>query len=42
MNSTQLPAMLAATDATVVPSRYEPFGMVAPEGNLLTAGHPAR
>ncbi|MER5704093.1 glycosyltransferase family 4 protein, partial [Micromonospora sp. NPDC002296] len=38
MNSTQLPAMLAATDATVVPSLYEPFGMVALEA--AAAGAP--
>lgn len=31
LDATQLPAMLAATDATVVPSLYEPFGVVALE-----------
>ena len=31
MNETQLPALMAATDAMVVPSIYEPFGMVALE-----------
>lgn len=34
----ELPAMLAATDATVVPSLYEPFGMVALEA--AAAGAP--
>ncbi|MEO3818699.1 glycosyltransferase family 4 protein [Plantactinospora sp. B24E8] len=34
----QLPALLAATDATVVPSLYEPFGMVALEA--AAAGAP--
>ena len=34
----QLPAVLAATDATVVPSLYEPFGMVALEA--AAAGAP--
>ncbi|MGA3562449.1 glycosyltransferase family 4 protein [Melissospora conviva] len=38
MTATQLPAMLAATDATVVPSLYEPFGMVALEA--AAAGAP--
>ncbi|WP_254548403.1 glycosyltransferase family 4 protein [Catellatospora tritici] len=34
----ELPALLAATDATVVPSLYEPFGMVALEA--AAAGAP--
>ncbi len=34
----QLPALMAATDALVVPSIYEPFGMVALEG--ASAGAP--
>ena len=34
----ELPAVLAATDATVVPSLYEPFGMVALEA--AAAGAP--
>jgi glycogen(starch) synthase len=38
MNETQLPALLGATDATVVPSLYEPFGMVALEA--AAAGAP--
>ncbi|MFE9655684.1 glycosyltransferase family 4 protein [Micromonospora sp. NPDC006431] len=38
MDTTQLPAVLAATDATVVPSLYEPFGMVALEA--AAAGAP--
>ncbi|MGC4806045.1 glycosyltransferase family 4 protein [Micromonospora sp. DT233] len=38
LDNTQLPAMLAATDATVVPSLYEPFGMVALEA--AAAGAP--
>lgn len=38
MNARQLPAMLAATNATVVPSLYEPFGMVALEA--AAAGAP--
>ncbi|MEH1015059.1 glycosyltransferase family 4 protein, partial [Micromonospora sp. CPCC 206060] len=38
LNATQLPAVLAATDATVVPSLYEPFGMVALEA--AAAGAP--
>jgi glycogen(starch) synthase len=38
MDATQLPAVLAATDATVVPSLYEPFGMVALEA--AAAGAP--
>jgi glycogen(starch) synthase len=38
MNEKQLPAVLAATDATVVPSLYEPFGMVALEA--AAAGAP--
>ncbi|SCG67479.1 glycosyltransferase family 4 protein [Micromonospora halophytica] len=38
MDSTQLPAVLAATDATVVPSLYEPFGMIALEA--AAAGAP--
>jgi glycogen synthase len=36
--TTELPAMLAATNATVVPSMYEPFGMVALEA--AAAGAP--
>ena len=36
----QLPALLAATDTTVVPSLYEPFGMVALEA--AAAGRAAR
>ncbi|MEV1286210.1 glycosyltransferase family 4 protein [Micromonospora sp. NPDC049679] len=38
MTESQLPAVLAATDATVVPSLYEPFGMVALEA--AAAGAP--
>ncbi|MEV0807598.1 glycosyltransferase family 4 protein [Micromonospora sp. NPDC050200] len=38
LDATQLPAVLAATDATVVPSMYEPFGMVALEA--AAAGAP--
>ncbi|MFK3985671.1 glycosyltransferase family 4 protein, partial [Micromonospora sp. NPDC050397] len=38
MDETQLPAVLGATDATVVPSLYEPFGMVALEA--AAAGAP--
>ncbi|MCW3819180.1 glycosyltransferase family 4 protein [Micromonospora sp. DR5-3] len=38
LDTTQLPAVLAATDATVVPSLYEPFGMVALEA--AAAGAP--
>ncbi|MFC6020961.1 glycosyltransferase family 4 protein [Plantactinospora solaniradicis] len=38
MTERQLPALLAATDATVVPSLYEPFGMVALEA--AAAGAP--
>ncbi|MFG3704588.1 glycosyltransferase family 4 protein [Micromonospora sp. NPDC047670] len=38
MDATQLPAVLGATDATVVPSLYEPFGMVALEA--AAAGAP--
>ncbi|WP_422774312.1 glycosyltransferase family 4 protein [Plantactinospora sp. WMMC1484] len=38
MTERQLPAVLAATDATVVPSLYEPFGMVALEA--AAAGAP--
>ncbi|MFR9779164.1 glycosyltransferase family 4 protein [Micromonospora sp. MS34] len=38
MDSAQLPAVLAATDATVVPSLYEPFGMIALEA--AAAGAP--
>ncbi len=38
MDSTQLPAVLAATDATVIPSLYEPFGMIALEA--AAAGAP--
>lgn len=38
MTANQLPAVLAATDATVVPSLYEPFGMVALEA--AAAGAP--
>jgi glycogen(starch) synthase len=38
LNETQLPAVLAATDTTVVPSLYEPFGMVALEA--AAAGAP--
>ncbi|WP_199716509.1 glycosyltransferase family 4 protein [Micromonospora musae] len=38
LDTTQLPAMLGATDATVVPSLYEPFGMVALEA--AAAGAP--
>ncbi|MET8042781.1 glycosyltransferase family 4 protein, partial [Micromonospora sp. NPDC005215] len=38
LDSTQLPAMLGATDVTVVPSLYEPFGMVALEA--AAAGAP--
>ncbi|WP_033340480.1 glycosyltransferase family 4 protein [Catenuloplanes japonicus] len=38
MNEKQLPAVLAATDATVIPSLYEPFGMIALEA--ASAGAP--
>lgn len=38
LNETQLPAVLGATDATVVPSLYEPFGMIALEA--AAAGAP--
>jgi glycogen(starch) synthase len=38
LDSSQLPAVLAATDATVVPSLYEPFGMIALEA--AAAGAP--
>ncbi|WBC00027.1 MULTISPECIES: glycosyltransferase family 4 protein [unclassified Solwaraspora] len=38
MTESQLPAVLGATDATVVPSLYEPFGMVALEA--AAAGAP--
>ncbi|WBB67533.1 glycosyltransferase family 4 protein [Micromonospora sp. WMMD812] len=38
LDTTHLPAMLGATDATVVPSLYEPFGMVALEA--AAAGAP--
>ncbi|MBY8872472.1 glycosyltransferase family 4 protein [Micromonospora sp. PLK6-60] len=38
LDNTQLPAVLGATDATVVPSLYEPFGMVALEA--AAAGAP--
>ncbi|MGW4156840.1 glycosyltransferase family 4 protein [Micromonospora chersina] len=38
LDATQLPAVLAATDATVVPSLYEPFGMIALEA--AAAGAP--
>lgn len=38
LSTAELPAMLAATDATVVPSMYEPFGMVALEA--AAAGAP--
>ncbi|MGK5741624.1 glycosyltransferase family 4 protein [Micromonospora sp. URMC 103] len=38
LDTTRLPAMLGATDATVVPSLYEPFGMVALEA--AAAGAP--
>ncbi|TDB68763.1 glycosyltransferase family 4 protein, partial [Micromonospora sp. KC721] len=38
LDSTQLPAVLAATDATVIPSLYEPFGMIALEA--AAAGAP--
>lgn len=38
LSTSELPAVLAATDATVVPSRYEPFGMVALEA--AAAGAP--
>ncbi|MEH0845624.1 glycosyltransferase family 4 protein [Micromonospora sp. CPCC 205711] len=38
MDSGQLPAVLAATDATVIPSLYEPFGMIALEA--AAAGAP--
>ncbi|WP_229399958.1 glycosyltransferase family 4 protein [Micromonospora okii] len=38
LDAAQLPAVLAATDATVVPSLYEPFGMVALEA--AAAGAP--
>ncbi|GAB3939741.1 hypothetical protein GCM10027614_22380 [Micromonospora vulcania] len=38
LDATQLPAVLGATDATVVPSLYEPFGMVALEA--AAAGAP--
>src|SRR5690242_19336588 len=38
LSERELPAVLAATDATVVPSLYEPFGMVALEA--AAAGAP--
>ncbi|WDZ84083.1 glycosyltransferase family 4 protein [Micromonospora cathayae] len=38
LTESQLPAVLGATDATVVPSLYEPFGMVALEA--AAAGAP--
>lgn len=38
LSEAELPAVLAATDATVVPSLYEPFGMVALEA--AAAGAP--
>jgi glycogen(starch) synthase len=38
MGEAELPALMAATDALVVPSIYEPFGMVALEG--ASAGAP--
>jgi len=38
LTTAELPAMLAATNATVVPSMYEPFGMVALEA--AAAGAP--
>jgi glycogen(starch) synthase len=38
MGESELPALMAATDALVVPSIYEPFGMVALEG--ASAGAP--
>jgi glycogen(starch) synthase len=38
MGERQLPAVLGATDATVIPSRYEPFGMIALEA--AAAGAP--
>ncbi|MFD6568433.1 glycosyltransferase family 4 protein [Micromonospora profundi] len=38
LDANQLPAVLGATDATVVPSLYEPFGMVALEA--AAAGAP--
>ncbi|MCP2322486.1 glycogen(starch) synthase [Hamadaea flava] len=38
LSSRELPAVLGATDATVVPSLYEPFGMVALEA--AAAGAP--
>jgi glycogen(starch) synthase len=38
LSESELPAVLAATDATVVPSLYEPFGMVALEA--AAAGAP--
>jgi glycogen(starch) synthase len=38
LNERELPAMLGATSATVVPSLYEPFGMVALEA--ASAGAP--
>ncbi|MFC0003022.1 glycosyltransferase family 4 protein [Micromonospora siamensis] len=38
LDSVALPAMLGATDATVVPSLYEPFGMIALEA--AAAGAP--
>ncbi|TYB40187.1 glycosyltransferase family 4 protein [Micromonospora sp. AP08] len=38
LDATQLPAVLAATDATVIPSLYEPFGMIALEA--AAAGAP--
>jgi glycogen(starch) synthase len=38
LDAAQLPAVLAATDATVVPSLYEPFGMIALEA--AAAGAP--
>jgi glycogen(starch) synthase len=38
LSAGDLPALMAATDAMVVPSRYEPFGVVALEG--ASAGAP--
>ena len=38
LDAGQLPAVLAATDATVIPSLYEPFGMIALEA--AAAGAP--
>lgn len=38
MNEKQLPAVLGATDTTVIPSLYEPFGMIALEA--AAAGAP--